>query len=144
MPAPAVNRPFVAGSRLRLGVWIALVLSVSVACYAALHKQPWPEEGWFASPSLNLAENGFMGTTLLDPNGHGLELTRIDQRTYWVLPGFLVAKALWYELAPATLFGARLFSVLWMPVLAGALFQNHTVIGGFCDYTSSLTTKGAR
>ncbi len=122
MPAPAVNRPFVAGSRLRLGVWIALVLSVSVACYAALHKQPWPEEGWFASPSLNLAENGFMGTTLLDPNGHGLELTRIDQRTYWVLPGFLVAKALWYELAPATLFGARLFSVLWMPVLAGALF----------------------
>ena len=43
------------------------------------------DEGWFASPAFNLANHGFMGTTVL----YNPHLPRIQQHKYWILPLYL-------------------------------------------------------
>ena len=68
----------------------------------------------------NLARHGFMGTTVINPSD--LHLTRIESRTYWVMPLYLVGQAIWLKLFPATIFAVRSFSILWAPV---ALFSFH-------------------
>lgn len=89
-----------------------------VASVAAYKRVPWSDEGWFSSAAYNLARHGFLGTTVIDPAG--TNLTRIDQRTYWVMPLYLLGQALWLKFFPASFFSVRLFTVLWMPV---ALFS---------------------
>jgi len=64
------------------------VLGISIAVYIVLAllqasaKSTWSDEGWFASPALNLAYHGFLGTTVL----YNPHLPRIQQHTYWILP----------------------------------------------------------
>jgi len=101
----------------------AILLSLAAAATEAFHRTPWSDEGWFSSASYNLARHGFLGTTVIEPAGSGL--TRIDQRTYWVMPLFLVGQALWLKLVPATLFTARLFTLFWHPV---ALLSLHSLL----------------
>src|SRR5580704_8003553 len=62
----------------------AALLSLLVAAVAAHNRIPWSDEGWFSSASYNLARHGFLGTTVIDPTD--MHLTRIDRRTYWVMP----------------------------------------------------------
>jgi 4-amino-4-deoxy-L-arabinose transferase-like glycosyltransferase len=73
---------------------------------------PVLDEGWFASPPYNLIHHGNFGTSTIDPNGYLLrsELTRIDQRTYWVLPLHLVTQYVWYLITGFGLFQMRLLS----------------------------------
>ena len=71
----------------------AILLSLAAATVDAFHRPPWSDEGWFSSAAYNLARHGFLGTTVIEPAGSGL--TRIDQRTYWVMPLFLLGQALW-------------------------------------------------
>lgn len=91
-----------------------------LAAIAAYYRVPWSDEGWFSSAAFNLARHGFMGTTVLDPAS--THLTRIDRRTYWVMPLYLLGQALWLKIFPATLFVIRLFTVAWIPL---ALFSFH-------------------
>jgi hypothetical protein len=97
-----------------------ILLSLVAAATDAFHRTPWSDEGWFSSASYNLARHGFLGTTVIETAGSGL--TRIDQRTYWVMPLFLLGQALWLKLVPATLFTARLFTLFWHPVALLSLY----------------------
>jgi hypothetical protein len=96
-------------------------ISLLAACVNAWHRTPWSDEGWFSSASYNLARHGFLGTTVIEPAGSGL--TRIDQRTYWVMPLFLIGQAAVLFLLPPTLFSARLFTLVWYPVALWGLFR---------------------
>ncbi len=98
----------------------ALALSMLIAAWGALHRSPWSDEGWFSSPAYNLAFHGHMGTTVMDEHAPGL--TRIHERTYWVLPLFLVGQGLWYKVFPHTMLGTRLFSIAWAPLALWGLW----------------------
>jgi hypothetical protein len=99
-------------------VIVAVLISICSAAIGAATRDPWPDEGSFSSAAYNLAHHGFMGTTVLDSPGNGL--TRIGQRTYWIMPLFVLGETLWYRIFPATLFWARAFSILWLPLLIAA------------------------
>jgi hypothetical protein len=82
----------------------AMAISLIAGAVAARNRTPWSDEGWFSSASYNLAKHGFLGTTVLDSASTGL--TRIEQRTYWVMPLFLLGEAAWYKFFPASLYVA--------------------------------------
>ncbi|MGH9772830.1 MAG: hypothetical protein ACRD4Q_14215 [Candidatus Acidiferrales bacterium] len=92
---------------------LALLISIAAACVAARNRPPWSDEGWFSSAAYNLAHNGFFGTTVVDGADSGL--TGIHQHTYWVMPLYLLAQALWYKILPATLFFTRLLNIFLIP-----------------------------
>ena len=113
------------GARLspqwRKALLAATLLSVLLAAVAAIHRIPWSDEGLFSSASYNLAHHGFMGTTVVDPTD--MRLTRIDLRTYWVMPLYLLGQAVWLKLFPATLVVVRLFTVLWIPLVLFSFYR---------------------
>ena len=88
-----------------------LVLFSALAIGNAIAERPQIDEGMFASPALNLATRGFMGTTVLET--HNSPLTRIDQRTYWVMPMYLLNQAVWYKLFGFSLLSMRSLSAAW-------------------------------
>lgn len=101
-----------ASLQIRRSVLIFVVFcTILIAAYGARHRTPWNDEGWFSSPAYNLAFNGYMGTTVLEPTF--FKLTRIEQKTYWVMPLFLAGQGLWYKVFPHTLLGTRAFSLFW-------------------------------
>lgn len=104
----------------RWALVISLLISVAAAAIAARNRTPWSDEGWFSSAAYNLAHHGFMGTTVLESAGTGF--TRIAQRTYWVMPLYLLGEALWYKLAPADIFSTRWFTILWIPAALLAFY----------------------
>ena len=63
-----------------------------------------------------------MGTPVLDSRGNGGHLTRIEEHTYWVFPGFLVSQGLWYKVFPTTLFWTRAHTIAWFALSLAALF----------------------
>jgi 4-amino-4-deoxy-L-arabinose transferase-like glycosyltransferase len=89
----------------------ALLVYLALAVAASLTKRPWSDEAWFTSPSLNLAATGHMGTTIIETAG--TKLLRINEHTYWAMPLYMVLEAGWIKLAGASLFSARLASILW-------------------------------
>lgn len=112
------QRPGALSPFWRRKLFAAALFSLLVAAVAAYDRIPWSDEGWFSSASYNLARHGFLGTTVIDPTD--MHLTRIDRRTYWVMPLYLLGQAFWLKLFPATFFAARSFTLLWIPV---ALFS---------------------
>lgn len=90
---------------------VILVLFVALAIGNAFAERPQIDEGMFASPSLNLATKGFMGTTVMESQNS--PLLRINMRTYWVMPLFLLNTALWIKLFGFSLFTMRSLSVVW-------------------------------
>jgi len=94
----------------------ALIIGVLV-CYsalaiaAALTYSPRADEGFFASPGLNLATKGFMGTTVLE--GSHEFLKDIHRYTYWITPLHFLAQAAWYKLAGFSLFRMRMLSLIF-------------------------------
>lgn len=97
-----------------LGIYLCLAVG------ASLTKRPWSDEGWFASPSWNLANRGFMGTTIIE--SAGTSLLRIEQHTYWVMPLYLVTQAGWFKLLGGSLLSNRLFSIAWGVIALLACF----------------------
>jgi len=102
----------------------SMLFSLGAAAIAARNRTPGSDEGSFSSASYNLAQHGFLGTTVIE--SAGTKFTRIEQRTYWVMPLYLLGQALWYKLAPASLFATRFFTILWIPaaLLAFYFFLN--------------------
>lgn len=88
---------------------------------SAYNRIAWSDEGEFSSAAYNLARHGFLGTTVIDPAD--MHLTRIDRRTYWVMPLYLLGQAFWLKLFPATLFSIRLFTLVWIPVALVAFYR---------------------
>lgn len=104
---------------------VIILVSMILASVSANNRLPWSDEGGFASPAFNLAKHGFMGTTVLEPkstSGNGYPLLRINERSYWVMPGQLVAQAFWYLFVPPTMFLTRLFHILFIPIALLAFY----------------------
>ncbi len=99
----------------RLAISVSIIIFLVIAAGSSFTNRPQIDEGMFASPSLNLAREGFFGTTVLETE-HS-PLTRIDQRTYWVMPLFLLKSA-----ASFKIFGFSMFSMRLVSILAGLMF----------------------
>lgn len=97
---------------------ISLFLALTVG--SALTNRPHIDEGMFASPALNLANEGFLGTTVLETEKS--PLTRIEERTYWVMPMFLLNAAASFKAFGMSLFTLRLVSIFWGLILLGAWY----------------------
>lgn len=123
--------------RLRLLLVLAVALCVVLSSYAAYHRSPWSDEGWFSSASYNLATRGVMATTVMETAG--TDYTRMDQRTYWVMPLFLLGQAAWYLIFPADLFWTRAFTILWIPfTLAAYYLLLRKLLGAFTAAWASI------
>jgi Dolichyl-phosphate-mannose-protein mannosyltransferase len=103
--------------RARTGATAAfLAFYVLLAVLLSLTRQPWSDEGSFASPAYNLAFHGFMGTTLVDEQSSGLR--GINRHTYWNPPVGILLQALSFRLLGFHLLSIRLPSIL-MGLVAG-------------------------
>ncbi|MFV0388686.1 MAG: ArnT family glycosyltransferase [Pyrinomonadaceae bacterium] len=94
---------------------LVLVLFALFSWTSANSERPESDEGGFQSPAYNLINNGNFGTTVYEMQESGL--TRIDQRTYWVMPMFLLNSALSFELFGFSVTSMRLVSIFWGLVL---------------------------
>ncbi len=121
------------------GFLVAIVLlSMAVTSFAAWHRLPWTDEGVFSCAAFNLAHHGFFGTTVLDPDGNNLP--RIDQRTYWIVPGYLLFETAFYKIAPASIFWSRLLNTLLTPFIAWAAYR--AVTGLLNDSLTAILAAG--
>lgn len=139
--------------RIILLLVIAIVF-IALASGSALTNRPQIDEGMFASPALNLSRDGFFGTTVLETDQS--PLTRIEERTYWVMPLFLLNAAASFEAFGFSLFTMRLVSIFWglIFIIAGyfvalKLSENKNIAllaAGLlaCDYMVLDTASQAR
>lgn len=98
----------------------AITAFLALAICSSLTNRPQIDEGMFASPAYNLANEGFFGTTVLEKEK--ASLTRIDERTYWVMPLFLLNVAASFKAFGFSLFTMRLVSIFWGLVLILAVY----------------------
>lgn len=84
-----------------------LVLSIGTA----LTKLPFSDEGYYANPAFNLNSGRSMGTPVLETAGTSLR--GLEQRTYWIMPLYIVTQAGMYKLFGTGLFQMRLLSTAW-------------------------------
>ena len=120
LPDPADPQPF---PKFLLALVAAIYLALAAG--GVLTNIPWCDEAWFASPAMNLATEGYMGTSVLDPSAtwNVRYLTGIDRFTYWIMPLYPVVQAAWQLVLGSSLFSVRFFSVLWgVAALAGWYF----------------------
>src|SRR5581483_2784897 len=84
---------------------------IALAWIEARARAPFCDEGWFASPGLNLLRHGSLETSVYEPAGSWLK--GIDRHTYWIMPLWSVGLAGWYKLLGFGLFAMRSFSIVW-------------------------------
>ncbi|MCU1289851.1 MAG: family glycosyltransferase, 4-amino-4-deoxy-L-arabinose transferase [Acidobacteria bacterium] len=90
---------------------IAVSIFFALTIASSLTHRPQIDEGMFASPAYNLASEGYLGTTVLETEKS--PLTRIEQRTYWVMPLYLLNTAASFKILGFSLFSMRFVNVLW-------------------------------
>ena len=98
----------------------AISIFLSLAIMSSLTQRPQVDEALFASPAYNLAYNGHFGTTIIQREDS--PLTRIEQRTYWVMPLFLLNVSASFKTLGFGVFTMRLVSVFWGLVLLAAWY----------------------
>lgn len=133
---------------------IAVFVFLTLATASALTHRPQIDEGMFASPAYNLAFNRHFGTTVLEKEKS--TLTRIDERTYWVMPMYLLNAAAAIKTFGFSLFSMRLVNVFWGIVLLAAVYSIALKLSGdkrtalialilaSCDYMVLETASSAR
>lgn len=99
----------------------AVFIFLTLALWSALTTRPESDEGFFASPAYNLAFNGHFGTTVFEIKETGL--TRIDERTYWVMPLFLLNASVSFKILGFSLFSMRLVSIFWRLILLAGWYS---------------------
>jgi hypothetical protein len=101
--------------RTLAGLCCILFLYLGLGLVRAHTSQPFCDEGWFASPAVNLLRMGTMSTTVLDITAawRSTSLEGINRYTYWIMPIYPVTLSLWFRLTGAGLFQMRVLSVLW-------------------------------
>ncbi len=106
-------------NNFRYAALVAAIIFFVIASGSSLTNRPQIDEGMFASPAVNLAEKGFFGTTVLETENS--PLTRITERTYWVMPIFLLKSAASFKVFGFSLYAMRLVSILagLMLIVAG-------------------------
>ncbi len=138
----------------KIVVIAAIAVFLAVAIGSSLTHRPQIDEGMFASPAYNLATAGHFGTTVLEMEESSL--TRIDQRTYWVMPLFLLNVSASFKAFGFSLFSMRMVSIFWGLVLLAAIYfialklSRDKVVALFalvlaaCDYMVLETASSAR
>ena len=141
-------------SRQKLVIALAILTFVVLAIGSVLTHRPQIDEGMFADPARNLVEHGSFGTTSLETDGS--PLLRIEKRTYWVMPVFLLNVAGSFEAFGFGMTQLRIVSVLWGLVLLGAVYlivfqisRDRTVAAvalviAACDYMVLETASSGR
>lgn len=108
---------------MRRGAALIAFVYLALALAMVFTRAPWCDEGWFASPAKNLAEHGFMGTTVYDvPEAM---CPRFERFTYWTSPLHFVVQAAVYRV-----FGFGLIPLRLISVAAGALLVLATFVIG--------------
>ena len=97
-----------------------LLLWTALASALIVSDVPWSNEAWSAIPALNLAEHGYMGTTVLASQGTWLR--GLDAHTYWIMPAHPLVQAIWYEIVGFSLFRQRSLSVIFGLLALGSWF----------------------
>ena len=132
----------------------AILVYLTFAAASAYTHRPQIDEGMFASPAYNLAKNGHFGTTVLEKEK--ATLTRIDERTYWVMPMFLLTEAAAFKAFPFSIVTMRLVNVIFGLVLLAAVYVIALRMSGddttalialiiaACDYMVLETASSAR
>jgi 4-amino-4-deoxy-L-arabinose transferase-like glycosyltransferase len=103
-------------SRKEWGIPLGVcVLFVGLTLGPAVWRAPFGDEGWFASAADTLVRKGHLGIAALGENSHLQRppLLRIQTRTYWVLPAYLLTLAAWFGLFGTGLLQMRVLSILW-------------------------------
>jgi 4-amino-4-deoxy-L-arabinose transferase-like glycosyltransferase len=120
-------------------VFVTLLLAayVSVTVAAAVNQRPRTDEGYFASPALNLVKTGSTGTPILEEGNH---MKGIREHTYWVPPLHMLAQAGWYEVFGFSLASMRLLSMAWGLLLLAASYLLVKAISG--NVTAALLAAG--
>lgn len=97
---------------------MAIYIALSAGTAHAL--RPWIDEGWHGAPAWSLAFRGYMGTPCYVEAG----LKDIDRYTYWIMPIYPVAQAVWYRLFSFSLASMRALSIFCglVGLLAWTLF----------------------
>jgi hypothetical protein len=99
----------------RVAIASVIVFYMALAIGRALTDSPGCDEGWFASPALNLVTKGHMGTTVIEETNLGMT-TGIHQYTYWIMPLNVLTQAAWYKV-----FGFGLLSMRSISIAFGLL-----------------------
>lgn len=132
----------------------AVIVYLTIALASAYTHRPQIDEGMFASPAYNLANHGHFGTTVLEKEK--ATLTRIDERTYWVMPMFLLTEAAVFKVLPFSIVTMRSVNVLFGLVLITAIYviglritDDETtaliaLVIAACDYMVLETASSAR
>ncbi len=97
-----------------------VILFLVMTIGSSLTSRPQVDEAMFASPAYNLAYKGFFGTTAIETENS--PLTRIAERTYWVMPLFLLNVAASFKAFGMSLFTMRIVSVFWGIALLAAWY----------------------
>jgi len=105
----------------------ACVLFVGLTLGPAVWRAPSGDEGWNASAADSLIRKGRLGITVLAEDGHLQRptLLRIQTRTYWVLPAYLLTTAVWFGA-----FGSGLLQMRSLSVMCGvcALMSTYYIV----------------
>ena len=94
--------------RLAIGAVVILAAYAALSAGTAHALRPWIDEGWHGAPAWSLAFRGYMGTPCFVEAG----LKDIDRYTYWIMPIYPVAQAIWYRLFSFSLASMRALSIL--------------------------------
>ncbi len=95
----------------RLILALIVLVYIGLALGVSLTKAPFCDEGWLASPGLNLLRHGTLETSLIEPRGSFLK--SIDHYTYWVMPLWLLMLSVWYKAFGFGLTTMRSLSTFW-------------------------------
>ncbi len=123
-------------ARVLIAVGIACVY-IALAALAAATLRPRADEGFFASPALNLVQTGSMGTPVIE-GGHAF-MKDIHKYTYWITPLHFVVQAAWYAVFGFSLFSMRALSILWALIAIAAWYLMLRRISG----SASIALFGA-
>ena len=97
-------------TKSRIGIAVGIVgVYLALALLTAVTIRPRADEGFFASPALNLVQTGSMGTPILEA-GHAF-MKDIDRYTYWITPLHFVVQAAWYAVFGFSLLTMRTLSI---------------------------------
>lgn len=125
-------------TRARVIVAVLLLAAyASVTVGAARNQRPRTDEGYFASPALNLITTGSMGTPILEEGTH---MEGIRERTFWMPPLHMLAQAAWYKAVGFGLVSMRMLSLVWGLVLLAAVYVLVKTISR--DETAALLAAG--
>lgn len=115
------------------------LLFIGLALAAAASERPRIDEGYFASPALNLVTTGSMGTPVIEDRH--VFMKDIHLYTYWIPPLDILGQAVWYKIWGFSLFAMRGLSATWGLLAMAAWFLIARRVTGDVDlalYTMAL------